>query len=60
MNLESAFGSSGIIDETHLPEAVHKKTYARACGSDHCRQRFLADLGNDGFGNAFFSKMSQQ
>ena len=39
-----------VLDETELPEFIHEEADARPSGSHHFGKRFLADLGNDGFG----------
>ena len=38
-----------VLDEAQLAELVHEEADARAGRADHLRQRFLADLGDDGF-----------
>src|ERR1051326_1586913 len=60
MDLERAFGAAGIVNEAQLPESVHKEADPRTSRPDHLRQRFLADLGNHGFGDALLAKVSEQ
>ena len=60
VNLESAFRSSGVVDETHFAEPVHEKTYPRTSRSHHGSQSFLADLRDDSFRNPFFAEVSEQ
>src|SRR4029077_16018155 len=38
-----------VLDEAQLAELVHEEADPRAGGADHLRQRFLADLRDDGF-----------
>ena len=60
VDLQRAFGAAGVVNEAQLPESVHEEADSRTSRPDHLGQRFLADLGNDGFGNAFLAKMSEQ
>src|ERR1700733_600748 len=54
------FQSAVVVDETQLPELIHKRADTRAGCSDHLGQRFLADLGNVGFGFALIAVMGNQ
>ena len=49
-----------IFNKSELAEFVHEVAHARSRGSDHPRQNFLADLGNDEFLLAFLAKVRQQ
>src|SRR5579872_4249012 len=60
MDLQRAVGSPGVVNEAELPEPVHKEADTRTSRADHLSQRFLADLGNYSFGNAFLTKVSEQ
>ena len=60
MDLQRALGSSGVVNEAQLPESVHKEADTRTSRPDHLSQRFLADLGNHGFGDALLAKVSEQ
>lgn len=60
MNLQSAFSSSGIVDEAHFAEAIHEEADSRACGAYHFGERFLIDLGEYGFRNALLAEVSEQ
>jgi len=56
VNLQSAV----VVDETQLPELIHKRADTRTGCSDHLGQRFLADLGNVGFGFALIAVVGNQ
>lgn len=60
VNLQGAFGPTGVVDEAQLPEPVHEKADPRTSGSDHLGESLLTDFGDNGFGNAFLAEMSQQ
>jgi len=52
--------SAVVVNETQLPELVHERADTRTGCSDHFGQRFLADLGNVGFGFALIAVMGNQ
>src|ERR1700733_16183510 len=56
VNLQSAV----VVNETQFPELIHKRADTRTGCSDHLGQRFLADLGNVGFGFAVIAVMGNQ
>ena len=60
VDLQSAFRSAGVVNEAQLPESVHKEADTGARGPNHLGQRFLADLRDNGFGDAFLAKMCEQ
>ena len=60
VDLQSAFYTAGIMNETQFPEPVHEKTHSRSGGSDHICQGFLTYLGNHGLRHSLFAKMSEQ
>jgi hypothetical protein len=60
VDLQSALGATGIVNEAELPESVHKEAHTGTGGPDHLSQRLLTDLGDDSFRYAFLAKMSEQ
>ena len=56
MNFESAV----VFDEAEAAELVHEEADSGTGGTDHLRQRLLADRGNYCLGLAFLSEISQQ
>lgn len=59
VDLESAFCSSGIVDEAQFSEAIHEKADSRSGGSDHFGERFLAHFWDDRLGNPLLTEVSQ-
>ena len=47
------------MNEAQGPEAIHEEVDSRTSRADHLGQGFLADLGDDGLGDAFLAKMSK-
>src|ERR1700730_3057095 len=59
MNLQAAFYTAGVGNESQFREPVHEKAYSGTSGADHFCQGFLTDLRNHGLGHPFFAKMSE-
>ena len=59
VDLQSAFGSARVVNETELPEPVHKEAHPGTGGPNHLGQSLLADLRNDGLRNAFLAKVGE-
>lgn len=49
-----------VTNETELSEFVHEKAHAGTRCSDHLGKYFLADVGDDRFGFAFFAEIGKQ
>src|ERR1700722_4847751 len=60
VDLQSAFGAAGVVDEAQLAEPVHEEADAGSGCADHFSQSLLTDLGDYGFWNAVFAEMSEQ
>ena len=56
MDLEFAV----VTDEPKLAEFIHEEAHSRPGCPDHFCERFLADLGDDGFGSALLAEIRQQ
>jgi hypothetical protein len=48
-----------IFNEAKLAKAIHEEANARAGCADHFRKCFLADPGDNRFGDAFFAELRQ-
>ena len=57
MNFQTA---AVVINETKLPEPIHKEVNSRSRGADHFCQGFLAYLGNYILLSPLFAKAGQQ
>jgi len=57
MDLHSA---AIVFDEFKLSEPVHEEAVARTSRAHHFGECFLADLGNEHLGLAFFTKVRQR
>ena len=60
VDLQSALGAAGVVNEAQLPKSVHEEADTRTSSPNHLSQRLLADLWDHGFRNAIFAKMSEQ
>ena len=60
MHLQGALSPARIVNETQLPESVHKEANPRTGRSNHFGQCLLADLRDHSFGNSLLAKMSKQ
>ncbi len=49
-----------VVNKAQVSESVHEKADPRAGCAYHFRQYLLTNLGNNGLGCAFLTKMSQQ
>ena len=52
--------TSVVVDEAKFSKFVHKEAHAGPGCSDHLRQSFLADLGDNGLRFAFLAEVRQQ
>jgi|HubBroStandDraft_6_1064221.scaffolds.fasta_scaffold87836_2 hypothetical protein len=51
---------SVVIDESLFSEIVHEEAHPRSSGSDHFRQRCLADVSRDRHRTAFLAEIRQK
>src|SRR4051812_17067938 len=58
VDLQSPFRATGVMNEAQLPESIHEEADTRTSRSNHLGQRFLADLRDHSFWNAFLAKVS--
>ena len=48
-----------VINQTHISEPIHEKTYAGAGRADQLRERLLANLCDNRLGSTFLAKIRQ-
>jgi hypothetical protein len=52
--------STVVVNKAQLAEPIHKKANARAGGTNHFSEHFLANFRNYAFGLSFLAKLSKQ
>ena len=52
--------TSVVLDEAQLAEPVHEEAHARTGGTNHLRQRFLGDTGDQGFRFSGFAEFRHE